>query len=133
MIFHFISIYLTHIRAIRPIRVHINLKQDPTVVSVVHVVFVVLNTSSGKAHRAIRVDLPYSCSIKNKYFVFSHSPQVFLRVLSVQSVCDILQLRFISVYRLTIFLWCQPQLLQFNQTVESSHYRKGCLNSSNTK
>ena len=38
-----------------------------------------------------------------------------------------------QVYRLTIFPWCQPQLLQFNQTVESSHYRKGCLNSSNTK
>lgn len=38
-----------------------------------------------------------------------------------------------SVYRLTIFLWCQPQLLQFNQTVESSHFRKGCLNSNNMK
>lgn len=31
---------------------------------------------------SLRVDLPYSCSIKNKYLVFSHRPQVFFRVLS---------------------------------------------------
>ena len=44
-------------------RVLLNLKQDPAVVSVVPVVFVVLKTSSSKAHRAIRVDLRYLCSL----------------------------------------------------------------------
>ena len=46
-------------------RVLLNLKQDPAVVSVVPVVFVVLKTSSSKAHRAIRVDLRYLCSFKD--------------------------------------------------------------------
>ena len=74
--------------------------------------------------------LPYSCSFKRSS---SRAVLGSSSVFSVVSVCDILKLRFIQVYRLAIFPWCQPQLLQFNQTVESSHYRKGCLNSSNTK
>ena len=49
------------------------------------------------------------------------TPLSFGEVVGGEAVC------FISVYRLTIFLWCQPQLLRFNQTVESSHFRKGCL------
>ena len=73
---------------------------------------------------------PNSCSLKASS---SRAALGFSSVFSVVSVCYILKLRFISVYRLTIFSWCQPQMLQFNQTVESSHYRKGRLNSSNTK
>ena len=69
----------SHIRAIRPItsRWSVGLRQiscsykpqattSPTVVSVVPIVFVVLKTSSSKAHRAIRVDLRYLCSFKKQ-------------------------------------------------------------------
>ena len=36
-------------------------------------IWFMLIIASSQAHRAIRVDLPYSCSIKNKYLVFFSS------------------------------------------------------------